>query len=112
MWLLYPLPFLPRTLRATVVNTDAGLADGFGCDCSWACPAGTVISDGVNLVQGGYIVGRSSAIYTRPMSPLDWGCAGPPAILNVHCEVDSTQQVRESNENNNGWDGELRLFGP
>jgi len=81
--------YLTYQIVATIVNDGAGTATGFSAGCTYKCPpGGAVTSAGLDIVQGGYLKGKSRFTYK---TPFHYACAARPPTLNLMCTVRSAQ---------------------
>jgi hypothetical protein len=95
-----------RKVVVDVRNNGAGAASGFDIVCNWTCPAGLTTSWGTTVEQGAYIGGQGQFTYRREDR---MGCTGPPAVLNFVCTVDVNQEIQETREGNNQWQGQVNI---
>ncbi|SFM14175.1 hypothetical protein [Nitrosomonas communis] len=85
----YNDPYFNYQIVATIVNIGADPASGFSAGCTYKCPpGGTMISAGLDIVQGGYIAGNSSVTYKWPFRYM---CAARPPTLNLMCTIQSAE---------------------
>jgi len=99
-------PGLTHVLVARVRNNGEALASGFDGGCEWDCSWGRITHAGATIVQGGYISGNSQFTYTQP---LNVQCEGSPTTLYFVCTIDNHNDVKETNENNNQWSGQVNI---
>ena len=99
-------PGFTHVVVATVRNNGEGSASGFDGGCEWNCPWGQPPSAGADIVQGGYIPGNSQFTYKQPLTV---HCEGSPTTLYFVCTIDNHNDVKETNENNNQWSGQVNI---
>ncbi|MBW7885364.1 MAG: hypothetical protein H3C34_22575 [Caldilineaceae bacterium] len=92
-------PGLNYRIVAGIMNIGMSDASGFSAGCVYRCPPGdTITSGGLDIVQGGYLAARKAMTY---QSAFRYQCTVPSSSINLDCDVDSFNDVSESNENNN-----------
>jgi hypothetical protein len=85
----YSDSFFTYQIVATIVNEGNSTASGFNAGCTYECPPGdTVLSAGLDIVQGGYIEGNSQFVYR---SPFHYMCTSQSPSLNLTCTIESAQ---------------------
>lgn len=85
---------LTHQIIATIKNNGAREAKGFNAGCTYKCPAGTITSAGIDIVQAGYISGNKQFTYK---SPFRFQCEPRPAFVNLECTANCKN---DSNPNN------------
>lgn len=96
-------------LVAEIRNTGASVARGFDCRCYWSCPGRSLYSTELRIMQDGVLEGGAASSFSTEAPPSRFGCPGPPPVIDMSCKVDDRGKVDESEENNNGWTGPIRL---
>jgi hypothetical protein len=96
-------------LVAEIRNAGASAAHGFDCRCSWSCPGRSLFSTELRVARDAALGAGATGEFSVDASPDRFGCPGPPPAIDMSCTVDDRGAIDESDENNNGWTGPIRL---
>jgi len=90
-------------LNVSVQNQGQGLADGFDGECSYECVTGMTQVNNQDFLLGGYLMAGSTVSSLLQITPCQ------DTSIYFSCVVDPLNEIAETNENNNFWEGWVNM---